>query len=275
MLATPFDNRLTLEWHSFNIYSRSRVTWKTKIYHSFYVVHLSAFEHAVAGKGKADSLDAKGERKVEQFSNAYRERECKDRKKGWTPRTRHYYSIVGAVPFFAGGLTLGDSDNVTQTGNAHAISSHEIKTMWMLATVCSMLEWMAHVVVGVCTDLDLQAAQTELRSAGREHQVHVQKFDCERPVHLPYILLRSVQKRLTKTEKKVAHNDVWTNITHVYFSEMDQPLGVNSTETFEAVMNMAKGDDCVAPNRMLKAKGSSPTSFLMKDLKVIGQNKCD
>ena len=102
----------------------------------------------------------------------------------------------------------------------------------------------------------------------------MQLLDCTLPVHLPYILLRKTQQELAKSK-----HHAWADATHVYFSEMDQPLHVATEHAFENAMAMTdgtKGKDqrYVAPQRTDKQKHSSTADVPPKSVQVIGQNKC-
>jgi len=102
----------------------------------------------------------------------------------------------------------------------------------------------------------------------------VQLLDCTLPVHLPYILLRKTQQELANSK-----HHVWAEATHVYFSEMDQPLHVATEHSFENAIAMTEGTDTkearyVAPQRTDKKKTSQPTDVPPKNVAVIGQNRC-
>ena len=102
----------------------------------------------------------------------------------------------------------------------------------------------------------------------------MQLLECSLPVHLPYILLRKTQQELAKSK-----HHAWADATHVYFSEMDQPLHVATEHAFEnamAVTDGSPGKDMryVAPQRMEKKATTSPGDVPPKSVAVIGQNKC-
>jgi hypothetical protein len=93
-------------------------------------------------------------------------------------------------------------------------------------------------------------------------------------VFLPYILLRKTQQELSKSKHRT-----WTDATHVYFSEMDQPLHVATEHAFENAMAFTDGSSgkdmrYVAPQRTDKAKTSSPGDVPPKGVTVVGQNHC-
>jgi hypothetical protein len=72
--------------------------------------------------------------------------------------------VVGVVPYYS-----GQSGDHSKTGNAHSTSPAEVKLMWVMATVCSMLNWMAHVLVGVCNDSDKKRLEDALSALERQH----------------------------------------------------------------------------------------------------------
>eukprot|EP00622_Pseudochattonella_farcimen_P000075 FR734495.1.p1 GENE.FR734495.1~~FR734495.1.p1 ORF type:complete len:148 (+),score=10.08 FR734495.1:45-446(+) len=128
---------------------------------------------------------------------------------------------------------------------------------------------MAHVAVGVCNEHDESSLVQALKIANKGDEVHVQLLECKKNVFLPYTLLRTTQHHL-KTSTKAT----WTNATHIYFSEMDQPLHVSSPEFFVTVVSFSSPTKYVAPQRMMKNSGSGPWDVSPKGLAVIGQNKC-
>ena len=87
-LKTGYADRLTLEWHSFNIYNQVKGSgYKTEAPTDFYVVHLSAYEHAQAN-GKTHMLTKSGLTKVTANADTEHEMACGVGNYTFEPRNR-------------------------------------------------------------------------------------------------------------------------------------------------------------------------------------------
>jgi hypothetical protein len=334
VVKCPYGNRLTLEWHSHNLYNSVKgASYKLDDKHAFFVNHMSYYEHSIMGHRNKGGLTDAAAKTISAMSNAEERRACAlfrrnsmgssslsssgeasgssplggGHRNGAAdipndPRGRYHQNIIGVVPFYPG--TTG---NDSETGNAHSVSPAEIKTVWLKATVCSMLAYMGHVLVGVCSEEHHAMAEQALGGSDFRRQVHVRLLDCEKPVYLPYVLLRTVQQHLGKpipnmakpmaleadgapgappptTTPHLRSARTWREARFVYFSEMDNVLHVRDTATFNALVNFmedAKRDDrlahptgYVSPNRMNKRSKMDPADVSDKAFLVNGQNKC-
>ena len=87
-LKTPYADRLTLEWHSFNIYNQAKGSgYKTEAKTDFYVVHLSAYEHSHANQ-KTHLLTESGLTKVKANADIEHEMACGVGNYSFEPRDR-------------------------------------------------------------------------------------------------------------------------------------------------------------------------------------------
>lgn len=312
VIRCPYGNRLTLEWHSHNLYNSVKgASYKFEDKHAFYVNHMSYYEHAVAGNSHSPTLSPGSIKSILSMSKAEEHRACSlfrqnlRRDSGGSatiidtesnletqrrlettanptslehPRGKYYQSIVGLVPFYP-----GKTGNDSQTGNAHSVSPPEIKAIWLKATVCSMLAYMGHVLVGVCHEEHYAMAKEQLAGADFRHSVHVRLLDCEKPVYLPYVLLRTVQQQLGKpipSQKKPTASNLkkgtatWNQTRYIYFSEMDNVLHVRDTATMDAAVSFVGKKGYVSPNRMNKRSKMDAGDISDKAFIVNGQNKC-
>lgn len=214
-LDTPYHNRETLEWASFNIFNTAKPrAWKLEEKQLFYVNHISIYEHRLVIKYK-DFEDDRVYRQVVAMSEAEEVYACGARMQ---ERYAERHKIVGLVPFFSG-------TPESSKGNSHARSPPQIKLRWLSATICSLVPWIGEVVVGVCSGEDLRRVHGELKRLNLTADVHVDLLECRKPVYLPYELLRAQQARLKAREQT----------KFVYYTEMDQPLRVRDVGIFGEV----------------------------------------
>ena len=154
----------------------------------FYVNHLSDYEHRLAKAAKV--LDQNTVDLVAAMTNAEEKRACLAEQQA---RGSHHGRIIGLIPFYPGGV-----GNHNETGNAHSISSSATKASWLRVVVCSLAEYMATIVIGTCSAEHEALAQAALAELPFVHpfRFKVRLFACDKPMHLPYILLRHAQKHL-------------------------------------------------------------------------------
>ena len=156
-LKTDYSDRETLEWHSFNLYNTVKsMAFKSQVHTDFYVVHQSAYEHSLAGA--RHTLSSNGLEKVAANAKVEHDIAC-GLNHTFTQRSR----VIGIVPFYS-----GETGNATDTGNAHSISPRDVKLTWVVGTICSMLAWMAHVLVGVCNESDQTSLVEALKVRPRD-----------------------------------------------------------------------------------------------------------
>ena len=87
----------------------------------------------------------------------------------------------------------------------------------------------------------------------------------------------AIRASLLQTSKTPA----WQNASHLYFTEMDQPLHVVSEDMFRSAMALATCGDgapsrctIAMPQRLAKDGNSPPEAKSPTGLALIGQNKC-
>lgn len=181
-----------------------------------------------------------------------------------------YYPFTGAV------------GNNSLTGNAHSISSAQIKAFWLKAVTCSLVKYMRHVVIGACNEEHRSLALSYIPTFPHA-TVDVINFKCEdAPVHLPYILLRHAQDHLIDKDFKghstVTHSKHASSATEkakfVYFTEMDNALHVKNDQVFDALVDFVGPVGYVSPSRMGKKISTKPSDLGPSSFKVSGQNIC-
>lgn len=229
---------------------------------------MSQYEHSLAGKKK--ELDAKMKEAVLAMSHAEEARSCSIKQE---PHGKYHSQILGVVPFYPGKV-----GNNTLTGNAHSISTAEIKAFWLKAVTCSLVKYMSHVVIGACNEEHRMLALKHIPSFPHA-KVDVINFKChEAPVHLPYILLRHIQEHLIDKDFQ-GHSVISTSSAEkqakfVYFTEMDNALHVQNDQVFDAIVDFVGPVGYVSPNRMGKKMSTNPSDISPLSFKVSGQNIC-
>lgn len=184
-----YHDRLTLEWHSHNLYQVAQAgSYKIEDDKVWFVNHMSEYEHKMARQ--ASSLEPWMITRVDEMTRAENARVCHPDQKA---QGSAHDKIIGVIPFYPGGV-----GNETETGNAHSISPVKSKAFWLRVVACSLAEWMSTIVVGTCSAEHQLLAEAALKGMPFNHafdyEVHL--FDCEKPVFLPYILLRHAQSKL-------------------------------------------------------------------------------
>jgi len=106
VLKTSFANRLTLEWHSHNLYQANQAgSYKIEEHENFFVNHLSEFEHSLVrhkfGGGEGGQLSAAAKAKVAELVEAEHKRTCGAPSSMTAPRSkvesRHHSETAGVM----------------------------------------------------------------------------------------------------------------------------------------------------------------------------------
>lgn len=221
----PYKDRLTLEWHSHNLYQMAQAgSYKLEEEKAWFVNHMSEFEHKMAKH--SSKLEPWMVARVDEMTNAENARVCHSEQEA---RGSAHGEIIGVIPFYPGGV-----GNNTETGNAHSISPAKSKAFWLRVVACSLAEWMSTVVVGTCSTEHQLLAEAALKGMPFNHafsyEVHL--FDCEKPVYLPYTLLRHAQSKLfgkvpTGGEKKHHHKGSPFRARHLSIGTLDSTGGLS------------------------------------------------
>lgn len=228
-----YHDRLTLEWHSHNLYQVAQAgSYKIEDDKVWFVNHMSEYEHKMARQ--ASTLEPWMVTRVDEMTRAENARVCHPDQKA---QGSAHDKIIGVIPFYPGGV-----GNETETGNAHSISPVKSKAFWLRVVACSLAEWMSTIVVGTCSAEHQLLAEAALKGMPFNHafdyEVHL--FDCEKPVFLPYILLRHAQSKLypkSPTDGKKKHRSSTPLARRL--SAADQ----NATEALETPAGKSGGFD--------------------------------
>jgi hypothetical protein len=234
------------------------------------VNHLSQYEHTLAGHHR--DLDEKMKEAVLGLSYAEISRSCSIKE----AHGKYHHEIVGVVPFYPGAV-----GNNSLTGNAHSISSSQVKALWLQGVTCSLAKYMSKIVIGACNEEHRSLALHHLPKLPHAN-VEVVNFKCQdTPVHLPFILLRHIQDNYIDKDFK-GHSDSSSSSSSssskharfVYFTEMDNALHLESDEVFDALVDFVGPIGYISPNRMSKKVSTSPSDLHPSAFRVNGQNVC-
>lgn len=152
---------------------------------SFFVNHMSAFEHATRKKFGY----AKSEEMTLMFSNEAVQGECSNIEH----QEGYLRSVMAFVPFYGGRPPNVTADlKVKSIGQGNSLVKAEIKALQTQAVVCSLLRHFGSVVVGVTRPEDLVYMETTLKSLSQEmvsSRVKVLLLKTHKPANLPFALL--------------------------------------------------------------------------------------
>ena len=149
------QDKNALEYASFHILTESIRLGATALKaadDSFWVNHISGYEHNVKRREGAEAAENKVNAMVQVLTN-----------KLCIPRTRPPTSTLALIPFYSGLARDGarkdgiDSEDLPNTGNAHSMSSGATKLKTLKAVLCSVLSFCKAALVGVCTSRDYES----------------------------------------------------------------------------------------------------------------------
>mmetsp|Transcript_18439 Transcript_18439/g.24017 ORF Transcript_18439/g.24017 Transcript_18439/m.24017 type:complete len:371 (-) Transcript_18439:362-1474(-) len=268
---------------------------------SFAILHMSGVEHqlvrrmgyekglAMMNKYSESLFEAQGKKMSISIGNG----------NGNKKPLEHYVSLI---PFYGGqGFRAFNKthhgqikpDYVAKVGNSHTLASPALKLTQLSTVICSNVQYVGAVVVGVCTVEEKESIETFMTSTAAmetlPHQCrsdfHVEVLDCnDLPVHLPYHLLQWAQNAVMSGS--------YSQYNGVYFTEADNVLmmdgGPDSFEkqptqqtklqlTSRGVSDFMtqKGDWCyLAPTRYEK-KSSWALDDPFGGRVQVGQNACN
>lgn len=252
--SVGFPDMDTLEWHSFNMYQAVKTNrghaLRTADERQFLVNHVSGYEHELerrAGAAKAlASVDLMSQSAVQSYCAAGGAPPAE-------PELPAARKIAALIPYFGGGTT---GEALNGTGNSHTKMGRDARLFALKANCCRTAHQLAalRVVVGVCSAEDERDVSMWLDDHPR---LSVLRLECDEPVHLPFVLLRRVQKMMRRKGKAA----VWgpDSISHVYFNEADQFTSVSSPQVLDwmlSTIDKAPSRLYIAPHRFSKKPGS-------------------
>lgn len=229
-----FPNKDTLEWASHNMFFKSSQVYHARDWESFFVSHLSGFEHT--SMARHDAKDA-----WEQIALLADAADAVCSTDDITRDDARHRTTLAVIPFYGGAIS-------EKTGNAHSVASPEMKLKHLRGSVCAARSIAGRVIVAV-SDEQAAAVADALGNISGAEVVAVPA--ATEPKFLPYAALRHVQSLLSEG------GSLWK---YVYFSESDLVLRIKDDmmrEAMRAVLDDMPDDQYLVPQRAEKRFGSA------------------